>query len=346
MTSDPKNKPPPSDATRMAVLVCSVGRPDHLRFLVARLNRQSRLPDRIVLIVTRPEDAPAGGLPARDAEAASPTPGGPAAPGATDAHEIALDPAGVGFAGRPAVVPEVLIAPKGLPRQRNAGLARVEADCDIVVFFDDDFVPGGDALAGIEAAFAALPDVNGMTGLLIADGIGGPGFTPQAAALRVDDWDAARPVSQSRPQPVTLDRPGLYGCNMAYRAAAIRGLRFDERLPLYAWQEDIDFAARVPGRRVFTDAFAGVHCGAKSGRETAGRRLGYSQMVNPFYLWRKGTMTGGFALRIGLRNFAANHIYAMRPEPWIDRIGRARGNWIGLVDIARGRADPERILLL
>ena len=45
-----------------------------------------------------------------------------------------------------------------------------------------------------------------------------------------------------------------------------------------------------------------------------------------------------------LRNMAANHARALRPEPWIDRAGRMRGNWRGLGDILAGRADPERIL--
>lgn len=294
-------------SSRIAVVVCSIGRPACLQFLAHRLNRQTRLPDRIVFVVTRPEDAAMGQVPA------------------------------------PAVRPEVVISPKGSAHQRNRGLALVEQDCDLVVFFDDDFVPSAHALADMEEAFAAMPDVNGMTGFLVADGIAGPGIAPADAAARIDRWDAAR-AGQGRGVPTTVEVNGLYGCNMVYRTRAIRGLRFDENLPLYAWLEDIDFAARVPGRRVRTDAFAGVHCGVKAGRDGAGKRLGYSQVVNPFYLWRKGTVTARFALRMGLRNLLANHVYALRPEPWIDRAARARGNWLGLADIVRGRAAPGRIL--
>ena len=57
-------------------------------------------------------------------------------------------------------------------------------------------------------------------------------------------------------------------------------------------------------------------------------------------------MRPGYALKIALRNFAANHLRALRPEPWADRMGRAKGNWLGLLDLARGRITPERVLRL
>lgn len=293
-----------SPQTRIAVVVCSVGRPDCLANLLLRLSLQTHRAHRVVLVVTAPEDAPA--IP----------------PGVT-----------------------VLIAPKGLPRQRNRGLDAVLGDSDVVAFFDDDYVPARGALAGIARAFAAWPDVDGITGHLIADGIGGPGLEPEAANRLADAWEAdvsPEPGPLAPPEP----RRGLYGCNMAFRATAIGTRRFDERLPLYGWQEDIDFANRLAGRRVKTDAFAGVHCGVKRGRETAGRRLGYSQIANPLYLARKGTMPSRFALKLALRCLLANHLRLLRPEAWIDRRGRARGNRIALVDALRGRAAPERILNL
>ena len=48
---------------------------------------------------------------------------------------------------------------------------------------------------------------------------------------------------------------GTYGCNMAFRTAGIGSVRFDERLPLYGWQEDLDFcgALRGSGRIVKTN---------------------------------------------------------------------------------------------
>ena len=139
--------------------------------------------------------------------------------------------------------------------------------------------------------------------------------------------------------------PGLYGCNMAYRRDAIAGHRFDERLPLYGWQEDVDFAARVSAGRPLgrAEGVRGVHRGVSRGR-SPGLRIGYSQVANPHYLVRKGTLPVGFALRLVARNLAANHWRAPRPEPWIDRAGRVRGNWRALGDLVRGRLDPGRIV--
>jgi len=42
------------------------------------------------------------------------------------------------------------------------------------------------------------------------------------------------------------------------------------------------------------------------------------------------------------RNIASNVVGAVRPEPFIDRRGRLRGNLRGLADVLRGRLDPER----
>lgn len=301
-------------ASRIAVVICSVGRPDCLRELAPHLVAQSRPADRVLFVVTKPEDA--------------------------DDDLASLFPA--------PTVAEVIYAEKGLPRQRNAGLDHIGDDCDLVIFFDDDFVPSVHALAGMAHAFDALPAVNGMTGHLIADGINAPGFSDAEATDLVRAYDAATPPATEGPRVEIIREglEGLYGCNMAYRVAAIGAARFDPNLPLYGWQEDIDFAAQIPGGRIKTRAFAGVHRGAKSGRETAGRRLGYSQLANPFYLWRKGTMTGRFALRLACRNVLANHARMFRPEPWVDRAGRAAGNRRALFDILTGRAHPERILTM
>lgn len=197
-------------SSRIAVIICSVGRPQTVAELVPHLLAQTRPADRVLFVVTKPRD-------------------------------LEGDPAAA-FAGTTTQA-EVVIAEKGLTRQRNAGLDRVH-DCGIVVFYDDDFVPSRFALAGIEAAFALWPLVNGMTGRLIADGINGVGFSDaEAAELVAQDDDRPR----TPPAILRSGLEGLYGCNMAYRMAAVGETRFDPELPLYGWQEDIDFAARLAG---------------------------------------------------------------------------------------------------
>lgn len=235
---------------------------------------------------------------------------------------------------------DVIIAPKGSCVQRNRALDSVHDRYDIVFFCDDDYVPSRFAIERIARLFAGDEAIAGATGHLLADGVNSPGIHPGDARALLASYDQriAPPLVPFR------DLDGLYGCNMAFRADRIGDVRFDERLRLYGWQEDVDFSVRVRprGRIVKTFAFAGVHCGVKAGR-SSGRRIGYSQVVNPIYLARKGTMRLRFALNIIARNMWANHRRAANAEPWIDRVGRVRGNWLGIADVLRVRLTPERV---
>lgn len=235
---------------------------------------------------------------------------------------------------------KVIKSKKGLCSQRNAALDMLRDQFDLIIFYDDDFVPSRFSVERIKKFFVAHPEVVGATGHVISDGINSLGISYQEATdllCRHDEHDFS-------PNCIVTSLNGLYGCNMVYRTAAIGDTRFDERLPLYAWQEDVDFAAslRGRGRIVKTFAFAGVHQGVKFGR-TPGVKLGYSQVINPSYLANKGTMTVTRATRLVLGNMIANHARCFRPEPWVDRRGRVKGNWIGLGDLLRGRLTPERI---
>jgi len=231
---------------------------------------------------------------------------------------------------------------RGLPAQRNA-IIDAALDFDILMFFDDDFVPAPSYLAEVENCFAAHASVVVATGRLLADGIIGPGI----------DFAAARATLASFELPKTesplVNRYNAYGCNMAVRVAPVRanGLRFDENLPLYGWAEDVDFCRQLAiyGRIVENAGMTGVHLGVKGGR-TSGIRFGYSQIANPYYLWRKGTTRPGGALRQVVRNVGSNVLKSIWPEPWIDRRGRAFGNALGFADLLRGRLHPKRILEL
>jgi GT2 family glycosyltransferase len=206
-----------------------------------------------------------------------------------------------------------------------------------VAFFDDDFVADGGWLEAAARAFRDDADVVGFTGRVVADGIHGPGLSfDHALNTLAADKEPAQP---SRIEPFSP-----YGCNMAFRLSAIDELRFDERLVLYGWQEDRDFGAALAkrgGRLIKCTSARGVHMGAKAGR-VAGDRLGYSQIVNPIYLLRKGTMTGAEAANHIFGNVVSNLLRALKPEPFIDRRGRLRGNLRGFADVLQGRIEPER----
>jgi GT2 family glycosyltransferase len=233
----------------------------------------------------------------------------------------------------------VVSSAAGLTIQRNAGLYALGNAVDIVVFFDDDFFPSRYWIENACALFASADDIVCVTGAMLADGSKTAGVTWSEAAQIVQQADGAPRKTLS---PVKEDFPPC-GCNMAFRRSAIGDLRFDERLVLYAWQEDTDFGAGMAarGRCVFSADLLGVHLGTKGGR-TSGRRLGYSQIVNPRYLVAKGTMRPQRALELAGRNFIMNTLRAFYSEPYIDRRGRLHGNLIGLWDLATGRWRPER----
>ncbi len=229
---------------------------------------------------------------------------------------------------------------RGLTAQRNAILDAAQ-NFDILIFFDDDFLPAPSYLAELENCFVANPSVVAATGRVLADGITGSGL----------DFVSAKSILASadnpKPNAPLINQRSLYGCNMALRLATVRthGLRFDENLPLYGWAEDVDFSSQIGvyGQVVKDMRMVGVHLGVKDGR-TSGVRFGYSQIANPFYLWRKGTVSPLCALRQVGRNIAANFAKSIWPEPWVDRRGRALGNALGFADLFRGRLDPKRIL--
>ena len=288
---------------RITVIVATLGRPREADDLVNDLVNQTRRPDRTVFAVVKPEDAP----------------------------------------GRnPDIANETLLCPrKGLCAQRNAALDHVADTSDVIVFFDDDFVPHRTFLEQVERAFESNPEYVGVTGAVVADGICGPGLTRQEAVEAVEVHGAR----QDDGPPGETDVPGLYGCNMAMRVDALGGRRFDERLPLYGWLEDLDFTNRLldEGRLVRLDSLIGAHRGVKAAR-VSGLRLGYSQIANARYLMAKGSAPRWLMMKNLVKYPVVNATRALLPEPYIDRWGRLRGNVIGLFDLARGRSRPERIL--
>lgn len=287
---------------RVIVAIPTVGRAAIVGAVVDHLRHQTRPPDAIIVVGASEEDV--AGL------------------------------------KRLAPAPEVRLAEKGLCRQRNAALRAIDGRADLVIFFDDDFVPAPDYLEQAERLFAGHPDVVGATGRIIADGIGHSGYD-LAQAFALIDGDELPPGANARPAEA------LYGCNMVLRMSALDGLSFDEMLPLYGWLEDIDLTFRL-GRRgalIRSDFFAGVHMGVKSGRQS-GLRFGYSQIANPVYMLHKKSAPTHLAFSMMARNFAANLVRSLWPEEHVDRRGRLRGNLLAVAHLLTNRLDPRHILSL
>jgi GT2 family glycosyltransferase len=235
----------------------------------------------------------------------------------------------------------------GLTRQRNAAVRQMladGADDGFAAFFDDDFVPAANWLADCGEYFSTMPDVAALTGQVLADGV-------RREAYSYDDADAyisgARPAEEHWATGEAIrDVHSVYGCNMAVRLSALRSCSFDERLPLYGWQEDRDFTGQVRkhGHTIYAPRCRGVHLGVKGGR-ISGVRFGYSQIANPIYLLGKGTTSPRAASWLVGRALAANVIKtAVRRTKLFDYPGRLRGNALALMDLVRGRCAPERIL--
>jgi succinoglycan biosynthesis transport protein ExoP len=292
---------------KLAVGIATTGRREILARTIDLLACQTLLPDRLVICPVKAEDV--------------------------DLASLERFPA-------PSLV---VTGASGLPAQRNRILSTID-DADIVVFFDDDFFATDNYLKNLAGIFTDHLDVVAVTGFLLADGAKGPGLNVEQglAILRAENAALAR-------SPQLINCYGTYGCNMAFRLDPIRrnGILFDENLPLYGWQEDIDFSLQIApyGRTVKSETLRGVHLGVKLGR-TSGVRFGYSQIANPIYLIRKGTMSRKHAKTLMWHNLAANFVRSFHPEPWVDRKGRLKGNVLALTDMVSGRISPRRILQL
>ncbi|MCJ2099448.1 MULTISPECIES: glycosyltransferase family 2 protein [Methylobacterium] len=234
-----------------------------------------------------------------------------------------------------------VVSELGLTKQRNTIMRSMERS-DVLLFIDDDFFLGRTYIAEMIEAFGDTSIVV-ATGTVVADGIKGPGLSPEAAEQII-----ARDDAHPRPRGMKEVRHG-YGCNMAlrYRTLVEHGLDFDENLPRYGWYEDVDLMRRLArhGRAVQCTSARGVHLGTKLGR-SSGKFLGYSQIANPIYLHKKGTYDRREAVVSIVQNFAANLVRSARPEAYIDRRGRLIGNLIGLRDLATRRLHPLKALQL
>ena len=236
---------------------------------------------------------------------------------------------------------KVLLGQPGSCRQRNSGIEYLCGRVDVILFLDDDFWMAKSYLAELDQLLSSDDSIVGTTGRVIADGATTAGFSVAQAEIMLRNHQ----LKVGRQPPLTVEVPDTYGCNMAFRMTSIGKIRFDERLPLYGWQEDVDFSAQIrkAGRLVKADATWGIHLGTKMGK-TSGLRFGYSQVVNPLYVYKKGNMKLSAAGLLVLRNIAANMVKSAYPEPYIDRRGRLRGNLIALAHVLRGHWDPGFVL--
>lgn len=213
MRAESADQPPPRAADTgptITVAVVSWRRPAELARCLRGLDRQLRPPDAVAVVV-RPTDAESRALLAETSR-------------------------------RPLPVRTVLVHAPGLIAARNAALDH--ASTEIVAFLDDDAVPHPDWTRRIVGAFADDPTLGGVGG---RDWVAGEDRTATARTVGKVQWFGrtigAHHLGTGPPRDVDI----LKGCNMSFRASAIRGLRFDVRLRGMG-DEDMAFSLAVRRR--------------------------------------------------------------------------------------------------
>jgi len=130
---------------KIGVIVATFGRAREAAELVRDLSAQTRLPDRVLFVVAREEDAPE----------------------ASDFCEVLLS------------------EKQGSCAQRNAGIDVLQDDVDALLFLDDDFVPHPTFIDVLVSVFEGDPGIVGVTGHVTADGVTGPGLSREEALASV-----------------------------------------------------------------------------------------------------------------------------------------------------------------
>jgi GT2 family glycosyltransferase len=240
----------------------------------------------------------------------------------------------------------VALGGQGLTKQRNHGAQAAPAGTQYVLFLDDDTELAPGYLESMEGLLDQYPEVVVASGVSAADGL------RLGRALTRDEAEAA-----TRKYPCesgTEPAEGAYGCNMFVRKSILEKVCFDEDLPLEGWLEDYDFSVRCRqfGSVVWNRGTCVAHLGAQRLARERGFPVGYSQIANPYYLWRKqvipsfGRLIFKFwfpALRVSLQGTLHGK------PPWnmtFDYPGRLRGNVQALTDAARLKLAPSRIVAL
>jgi GT2 family glycosyltransferase len=141
-----------------------------------------------------------------------------------------------------------LRAERGLTKQRNAGLAHIGQDFDVVHFIDDDVEMERLYIDELDRAFEADDQLVGAGGMVL----GGNRRRPRLTAV-LGGRDSHKPGSVIRTgfnigaheTPSLLAVEWLPGCSMSFRVARIGQHRFDEQRTGYAIGEDVDFGMKM-----------------------------------------------------------------------------------------------------
>ena len=233
---------------KLAIVVPTRNRPDELQALLENLASQTRRPEAVVVV-----------------------------DGSDDAVSETIR---VIVGASPLACRFLRHWPPSAAAQRNAGLDAVLAECDLVALIDDDVTLDNAALE-ILCGHAEKRD-QGIVGFGLnpvdhdahrAYGQWKVSWLTRRLGLYSDRMATVAPSGwHSRTLNVTqvTDVGWLTSCAVAWRAAAIGDLRFDEYFEAYSYLEDLDFSlqARQLGRFVILPDVTYLHAPATGGRKS------------------------------------------------------------------------------
>ena len=257
MTAAPEPAPEPS----LTVVIATLGRPEPLHRALDSLEASARRPDEVLVVD--------GGV--EQDEAAEEVVARSRRRGVLDVRHVR--------------------APRGLTRQRNAGLD--EASSDVVLFLDDDARVHRDALGMILSEYRSA-DVVGATGRVVepaSNRVAGKGSRLRVLVRgrgRDGTFTSAGYPRRLIDESVTMDIEFMQGCFMSARTVLAREIRFDERLTGYGLAEDEDFSCRLARRGRIRYVGSALVDHDNAGFHSKDRRVfGHQVVRNRSYLFEK-----------------------------------------------------------
>ncbi len=203
---------------RDELVICTKDRPDELLTCLESVARQTRTPQRVVVVES----------------------------GSRRASTEAVD-AILGVAGIPYVR---FCTDPGLTLQRNVALDNLLNSTDVVHFVDDDTILEPEYLEQMVLALSEEPGVAGATGFITNLPTHRPWLWRRLSLLDGGDGQVLRSgvnILNFRPGG-RADVQWTSGCSMSFRTDRSAGLRFDERRPGNGLGEDVDFSLRASSR--------------------------------------------------------------------------------------------------
>jgi GT2 family glycosyltransferase len=300
LINEKKNNLGPNYAS-VSVIIPTKDRPDDLEVAVRSLLRQSVLP-RELIIVDQSRDAKSRQRVER---------------------EFAGSPPQLRHHTKLVYLHDTSIRGGAIARNR----AMDAAQGDLWVFLDDDVELEPDFIQELLDTYHRYPQVDGVSGIIT-------NYPLPPWPFRIWSWTFIRGPFRDERQPIYWNADLLRGSDpvavsrlgggvMSFRAAPIRGLRFDENLQGVSDGEDVDFCARLrPGAVLLIAPRARlVHHQSPMGRSKTHALRRFSRANCYLYQkhWRKGTFHRLFFMWLCVGLGLAASIASLRRgslDPW------------------------------